>query len=99
MPDIENNSSRRSGFITFLIAAFLVFLLFLCFGKGNNLVQWAKAKSELRRQEKQKELYLKEIDEMNKRIEMIKSDKDTLERVAREKFHFAAPGEDVYVIE
>lgn len=30
---------------------------------------------------------------------MMKDNRDTLERYAREKFYFAEPGDDVYVIE
>ena len=36
---------------------------------------------------------------MDKRVNMLKTDRDTLEKFAREQFHFAAPGDDVYVIE
>ena len=36
---------------------------------------------------------------MDKKINMLKNDKDTLEKFAREQFNFAVPGEDVYVIE
>ena len=50
-------------------------------------------------QERAIEQYNAEIEEMDKRINMLKTDKDTLEKFAREHFYFAAPGEDVYVIE
>ena len=45
------------------------------------------------------ELYRAQIDEMNQNIEELENNRDTLEKFARERFHFAAPGEDVYVIE
>lgn len=32
-------------------------------------------------------------------IRQIRTDRDTLEKFAREQFRFAAPGEDVYVLE
>ena len=50
-------------------------------------------------QERAIEQYNAEIEEMDKRINMLKTDKDTLEKFAREHYYFAAPGEDVYVIE
>ena len=37
--------------------------------------------------------------ELDRRINMMKTDRDTLEKFAREQYNFAAPGEDVYVIE
>ena len=30
---------------------------------------------------------------------MLRSDRDTLEKFARERFHFAEPGEDVYIVD
>ena len=54
---------------------------------------------DIKAQERAIEQYNAEIEEMDKRINMLKTDKDTLEKFAREHFHFAAPGEDVYVIE
>ena len=41
--------------------------------------------------------YFKE--QMEKSVNILKTDRDTLEKFAREQFHFAAPGDDVYVIE
>jgi cell division protein FtsB len=37
--------------------------------------------------------------EMDRRINMIRTDRDTLEKFAREQFNFAVPGEDVYIVE
>ena len=38
-------------------------------------------------------------EELDKRIRMMSDDKDTLEKYAREHFGFAAPGDDVYIME
>ena len=37
--------------------------------------------------------------QMENRLHLLKNDKDTLEKFAREQFHFAAQGEDVYLVE
>ena len=42
---------------------------------------------------------MQEIEQMRRKVNMLKTDKDTLEKFAREQFYFAAPGEDVYVVE
>ena len=51
------------------------------------------------RQEKLIETYEKENAELDKRIDMMKNDRDTLEKFAREQYGFAVPGEDVYIVE
>ena len=53
----------------------------------------------MNRQEKIIEQYQVENAELDRRINMMKTDRDTLEKFAREQYNFAAPGEDVYVIE
>ena len=76
-----------------------VFILVWVVGPGNTVIHWIKAKMDIMAQERAIEQYNAEIEEMDKRINMLKTDKDTLEKFAREHFYFAAPGEDVYVIE
>ena len=44
-------------------------------------------------------MYRQENAELDRRINMMKNDRDTLEKFAREQFFFAAPGEDVYILE
>ena len=53
----------------------------------------------MKRQEKIIEKYETENADLDRRINMMKTDKDTLEKFAREQYHFAAPGEDVYLVE
>ena len=40
-----------------------------------------------------------DIDAMDAEIQALTNSKDSLEKFARETYHFAAPGEDVYIIE
>ena len=58
-----------------------------------------KVEFELGRQQDQIEQYRREIEEMDARIDMLQHNRDTLEEFAREQFYFAAPGDDVYIIE
>ena len=44
------------------------------------------------------ELYQKEIEQMRRQVRMLESNRDSLEKFAREQFYFAAPGEDVYIV-
>ena len=95
--DIFNGEHRRFRIIFAIATAFFVFIWVV--GPGNTVIHWAKAKMDINAQEKAIEQYNADIEEMDKRINMLKNDKDTLEKFAREHFYFAAPGEDVYVIE
>ena len=40
-----------------------------------------------------------EIDEMDREIENLRTNRDSLESFARETYYFAAPGDDVYIVE
>ncbi len=82
-----------------MVIATAVFLGSWLIGPGNTIIHWIRTKNEIRQQEKQMEFYRQEIDAMNQNIEELETDRDTLEKFARERFNFAAPGEDVYIIE
>ena len=95
--DIFNGPHRH--FACFVVVTTGVFLILWLVGSGNTFINWAKAGIEIRRQEKTIREYELQNAEMDSRINMLKNDKDTLEKFAREHFNFAVPGEDVYVIE
>ncbi|MBO8444772.1 MAG: septum formation initiator family protein [Bacteroidetes bacterium] len=75
-----------------------IFLLLMIFWPGNNVIRWVGARIEISRQEKQIREYNRQIRQMDERIRMLTSDRDTLEKFAREQFNFAEPGDDVYII-
>ena len=89
----------RRSFFWFATLATAIFLFVWIVGPGNTVIHWAKAAIEIRRQEKLMEYYNEQNAQMEKRLHLLKNDKDTLEKCAREQFHFAAPGEDVYIVE
>ena len=90
---------EHKRFRIFVALSTAVFIFIWIVGPGNTWIHWAKAGIEIKRQEKQIRQYQQEIEMMDKRVNMLKTDRDTLEKFAREQFHFAAPGDDVYVIE
>lgn len=96
----EEDGSRREqrSFLRYAIVATAIMVLFL-FAKKDNIVRWVQAGFTLRKQEKQIEYYQKQNEELDKTINMMSSNRDTLEKFARETFHFAEPGEDVYIEE
>ena len=90
---------EHRSFWIFVALATAVFLFIWIVGPGNTVIHWAKAKIDINAQEKEIEQYRNDLNEMEERINMLKTDKDTLEKFAREQYHFTAPGEDVYIIE
>ena len=90
---------EHKNFRVFVAFSTAVFVFIWIVGPGNTWIHWAKAGLEIKRQERQIKEYQLEIEKMEKSVNMLKTDRDTLEKFAREQFRFAAPGDDVYVIE
>ncbi len=95
--DVFTGEHRK--FAWFVSVVTVCFICSWLFGSGNTIVHWAKAKREIRRQEKLIIEYRTEIEKMDASIIERTTDVDSLEKFAREQFNFAAPGDDVYIIE
>ena len=94
----DGGKKEQRSFLRFFIIATAIFVVFL-FVKKDSVVRWIQAGFTLGKQERQIEYYRKDIDRLDRQIRMMSTDRDTLEKFAREKFHFAEPGDDVYLIE
>ena len=97
--DKDGKNEKKRSFIRYAIVATAIFIIMVGFINQNNIVRWVRAGAEIKRQDKLIEKYNKEILEMDSQIHGLTSDKDSLERYARENFGFAEPGDDVYVVE
>ena len=91
--------SDHNYFLPFVIVVTAVAALWLLFLSHSSVLNWVRANIEIRLQERQMDKYRQEIDEMDAEIRALTDSKDSLEKFARETYHFAAPGEDVYIIE
>ena len=89
----------RRKFAWFVVASTLALVILWIVGPGNTFIHWGRASRETKRQEKVILKLKKENAELDRRIKMMTTDKDTLEKFAREQYNFAAPGEDVYLVE
>lgn len=92
------NREERS-FLRYAIVSTVIFLLFFCVIKRDNLFRWIEAGFTVRRQEKQIESYEADISRLQEEVKSLTTNRDTLEKYAREKFLFSEPDEDVYVEE
>ena len=73
--------------------------LWLLFFAHNSVLSWIRATMEEKNQQKEMARLKEEIDEMDREIRNLRNNPDTLETFARETYHFAAPGDDVYIVE
>lgn len=76
-----------------------IFLIVWTFGPGNTFVGWIRAKRDISSMERQIRDYGAKTSEMDERIHELRSSRDSLEKFAREKFLFSAPGEDIYLVD
>ena len=65
-----------------------IFLVWICFLDTNNVGQMIRSRVTLRRQERQIEFYKQEISKMNRKLEQLQSERDSLEKFAREEYYY-----------
>lgn len=79
--------------------ASLAFALIVIFFDNNNVGQWYKTRKKLRDQQEQIQTYKRDIKTIDEKINQLKSQKDSLEKFARENYLFLEDSEDVYIVE
>ena len=95
-PDKDGNRKEQRSFLRFAIVATALFVIFL-FLKKDNVIRWIDAGFTLRRQERQIEALTNDNRRLDEEINRLSTNRDSLERYARETYHFAEPGDDVYI--
>ena len=91
--------SDHNYFLPFVLIVTLIVGLWMVFLSHDSLINWARAGIEVKRQEAKIEEYRRDIETMDAQIKALTENRDSLEKFARERYHFAAPGEDVYLAE
>ena len=91
--------SDHNYFLPFVLVITALAAVWLLFLSHSSVLNWIRANVEIQRQERQMEKYRSEIAERDAEIQALTNSRDSLEKFARETYHFAAPGEDVYLIE
>ena len=76
----------------------MVFLVWLFVFDRNSLIDRIKYTRTLHDMEEEKEYYLQRIEEDSQRLEELKTDRENLEKFAREQFFMKKDNEDVFVI-
>ena len=80
------------------LITFVVFILWISFFDENRLISRISAKAELNKLEEQKDYYREQIELSKKRLNELKTNKDNLEKFAREQYIMRKPNEDVFVV-
>ena len=91
--------SDHNYLVPFVIVSTTLVALWLLFFANNSVLAWFRATMEERSQEVEMARLKAEIDQMNQEIDRLRNNPDTLEAFAREQYYFAAPGDDVYILE
>lgn len=79
--------------------ATIVFLVWIVFFDDNSFLRWVEVRKTLHEQNRQIEFYEQEISSTESKINYLKSEKDSLEKFAREEYHYHEDGEDLYLVE
>ncbi|MBS1952134.1 MAG: Cell division protein DivIC (FtsB), stabilizes FtsL against RasP cleavage [Cytophagales bacterium] len=75
------------------------FLMWMIFLDSNDLITRYRMSSKLRMLENEKEFYQNKIKEVQKDREELTTNKELLEKFAREKYLMKKPSEDIFVIQ
>ena len=77
----------------------LFFALWVLFFDTNNLLRWYSDMKDVAAQERQKKYYKEAIQQTDEKLKELKSNKDSLEKFAREQYFFHEPDEDLFIVE
>ena len=91
--------SDHNYFLPFVIIVTLLVGVWLVFLSHDSILNWGRSAIEVKNQEAEIERLKGEIADMEAEIKDLTTNQDSLEKFARERYHFSAPGEDVYIEE
>ena len=94
----ERSRIARVLFNKYFIATSL-FLLIVLFIDKNNAIKWIQNEYHVHQQEKLIRQYRSNILKADEQLKELTSNKDSLEKFARERYFFQKNGEEVYIME
>ncbi|GHV66326.1 hypothetical protein FACS1894199_09500 [Bacteroidia bacterium] len=101
----EENSHTWADFIRkfynkYIITGLLLlfFLIWMCFFDRNNWIERGQIRSKISTLQNEKTYYQKKIEEDTRKIEELRSNRDNLEKFAREQYLMKNTNEDIFVI-
>jgi len=97
-PFLRRDTIIMRGLRNKYLMAVLVFLVWLLIFDNNSLIDRIRYLKILHEMEEEKEYYLERIEEDSRRLNELKTDRDNLEKFAREQYFMKKENEDVFVI-
>lgn len=82
----------------YLIAT-LFFIVWVTFFDSGSLTDWARVLLNISKQEAQKRYYIEEIKSIEEKLNELSSNRDSLEKFAREHYFFKEDDEDIFIVE
>ncbi|MGM9792303.1 MAG: septum formation initiator family protein [Candidatus Cryptobacteroides sp.] len=97
--DRKKDGSRKElrSFERTMIIALTVAVVFL-FVKKDNVLRWVEAGFTIGRQNREIEMNSRQIEQMEQTLKDLTTNRDSLEKYARERYHFEKAGDDIYLI-
>lgn len=90
-----NNKLLKKLIIILILLGSLAFLFF----NENGILKYLKTKSELKHLDQELKKAVEQVKALEREIDSLKTSKEKIERVAREKFHMMKKNEKVFKIE
>jgi cell division protein FtsB len=97
-PILNRDSIIMRGLRNKYLIAVLIFLVWLLIFDNNSLIDRVKYINTLHQMEAEKQYYLERIEEDSRRLKELKTDRDNLEKFAREQYFMKKENEDIFVI-
>jgi len=79
--------------------ATLVFGVWIVFFDQNSMIDWFEVQMKIIKQESQINYYKEEIRSIDEKLNELSSNKDSLEKFAREQYYFHEKDEDLFIVE
>nr|WP_321453388.1 septum formation initiator family protein [uncultured Carboxylicivirga sp.] len=79
--------------------AFVIFVVYLGIFDQNNLIDRFKLQSRISKLEKQKEHYIQEIEQNNRKMKELQSNTENLEKFGREEYLMKKKDEVLFIVE
>ena len=93
----DGNRKEQRSLLRVAIVAVGLAVVFL-FVKKDNILRWVQGGFTIARQNREIKANDAKIKALDAKIENLTSNRDSLEKFARENFHFAEHGDDIYLI-
>lgn len=77
----------------------VLFVLWVTFFDSNNLIRWSRVIINVSEQENQKRYYKEAVKATEEKLNELSSNKDSLEKFAREQYLFKEENEDLFIVE